>query len=59
MIIPFIILFQIIAAAIWTGGHLVLAIGFLPKALKDQDPGVIDFFNPATNGLEFQRFYSR
>ncbi|MEC7730094.1 MAG: hypothetical protein VX497_02305 [Candidatus Neomarinimicrobiota bacterium] len=50
---------HIIAAAIWTGGHLVLAIGFLPKALKDQDPGVNDFFNPATNGLEFQRFYSR
>jgi len=44
MIIPFIILFHIIAAAIWTGGHLVLAIGFLPKALKDQDPGIIDFF---------------
>ena len=44
MIIPFIILFHIIAAAIWTGGHLVLAIGFLPKALKDQDPSIIDFF---------------
>ena len=44
MIIPFIILFHIIAAAVWTGGHLVLAIGFLPKALKNQDPGIIDFF---------------
>lgn len=41
---PFIILIHIIAAAVWTGGHLVLAIGFLPKALKDQDPGIIDFF---------------
>ncbi len=44
MIIPFIILIHIIAATIWTGGHLVLAIGFLPKALKNQDPGIIDFF---------------
>ena len=44
MIIPFIILFHIIAAAIWTGGHLVLVIEFLPKVLKNQDPGIIDFF---------------
>ena len=42
--IPFIILIHIIAAAVWTGGHLVLAIGFLPKALKNQDPAIIDFF---------------
>ena len=44
MIIPFIILIHIIAATIWTGGHLILAIGFLPKALKNQDPAIIDFF---------------
>ena len=43
--IPFIILIHIIAAAVWTRGHLVLAIGFLPKALKNQDPAIIDFFN--------------
>ena len=41
---PFIILIHIIAAAVWTGGHLVLAIGFLPKVLKNQDPAIIDFF---------------
>ena len=41
---PFIILIHIIAAAVWTGGHLVLAIRFLPKALKNQDPDIIDFF---------------
>ena len=41
---PFIILIHIIAAAVWTGGHLVLAIGFLSKALTNQDPAIIDFF---------------
>ena len=35
---------HVLAAAIWAGGHLVLAIGFLPKALKDKDPEVIKFF---------------
>jgi len=35
---------HVIAAAIWAGGHIILAIGFLPKALKDKDPGVIQFF---------------
>ena len=35
---------HILAATIWAGGHLVLAIGFLPKALKDKNPEVIKFF---------------
>lgn len=35
---------HVIAAAIWAGGHIVLAAGFLPKALKDKDPSVIKFF---------------
>ena len=28
---------HLIAATIWVGGHLVLAIGYLPKALKHKD----------------------
>ena len=28
---------HLIAATIWVGGHLVLAIGYLPKALKRKD----------------------
>ena len=28
---------HLLAATIWVGGHLVLAIGFLPKALKHTD----------------------
>jgi putative copper export protein len=35
---------HVLAATIWAGGHLILAIGFLPKALKDKDPEVIKFF---------------
>jgi putative copper export protein len=35
---------HVLAATIWAGGHLILVIGFLPKALKDKDPEVIKFF---------------
>ena len=35
---------HVIAAAIWAGGHIILAVGFLPKALKEKDPEVIKFF---------------
>ena len=32
---------HLLAATIWVGGHLVLAIGFLPKALKHTDSSYI------------------
>ncbi len=35
---------HVLAATIWAGGHLVLTLGFLPKALKDKNPEVIKFF---------------
>jgi len=35
---------HVLAATIWAGGHLILAIGFLPKALKDRNPEIIRFF---------------
>ncbi|MDO4230134.1 MAG: copper resistance protein CopD [Capnocytophaga sp.] len=35
---------HLISATIWVGGHLVLAIGFLPKALKHQDFSYIEKF---------------
>ena len=38
------------AASIWVGGHLVLAIGLLPKALSRRDPEII---------LDFERVYER
>ena len=35
---------HLIAAIIWVGGHLVLAIGYLPKALKNKDFSFISNF---------------
>lgn len=35
---------HLIAATIWVGGHLVLAIGYLPKALKYKDFNYIGNF---------------
>ena len=54
---PFIILIHIIAAAVWTGGHLVLAIRFLPKALKNQDPAIIDFFESSFERIGIPAFF--
>ena len=44
MILKSIIFIHILAATIWTGGHLVLALGFLPKALKQNDFGIIEAY---------------
>lgn len=38
------ILFHVIGASVWLGGHLILAIGFLPPALRKRDPGIIAAF---------------
>lgn len=35
---------HILGAAIWTGGHLVLALGVLPTALRRDDPALIEAF---------------
>lgn len=40
----FILFTHLIAATLWTGGHLVLALGFLPEALHRQDPRLIERF---------------
>ena len=40
------ILFHVLGATVWAGGHLILLLGFLPKALKERDPKIIlDFEN--------------
>lgn len=44
MALKLIIFIHILAATVWTGGHLTLAIGFLPKALKKNDFGIIESF---------------
>ena len=38
------LILHILSATVWTGGHLVLAIGFLPQALKRKDPAIIEVF---------------
>ncbi|MBT8209942.1 MAG: CopD family protein [Eudoraea sp.] len=44
MVLKSIIFIHILAATVWTGGHLILSIGFLPKALKNKDFGIIEWF---------------
>ena len=41
---PFILSVHILAATLWTGGHLILALGFLPEALRNRDAGLIQQF---------------
>lgn len=45
-----ILLLHILAATIWTGGHLVLAIAILPRALMERSPARL---------LEFESAYER
>ena len=33
--------YRLLAAAVWVGGHLVLSISVLPRALRTRDPGII------------------
>ncbi|MFG0283412.1 MAG: CopD family protein [Phycisphaerales bacterium JB039] len=38
------LILHLIGGSIWAGGHLVLAIGFLPPALRRRDPSIIQGF---------------
>jgi putative copper export protein len=44
------ILLHVLGATVWAGGHLILSIGFLPKALKEKNIRII---------LDFERQYER
>lgn len=37
----YILLTHVLAATIWTGGHLVLALTILPRALRLRDPNIL------------------
>ncbi len=37
----YLILLHVLGACVWVGGHLVLAISVLPKALKKNDPEMV------------------
>lgn len=38
------LIIHLLAATIWVGGHLILSIRFLPRALKQNDPSIISNF---------------
>lgn len=38
------LIIHLFAATIWIGGHLVLCIGYMPRALKQKDPSIITSF---------------
>jgi putative copper export protein len=44
------VLLHVFGATIWAGGHLILSIGFLPKALKEKNIRII---------LDFEKQYER
>lgn len=46
----YVLLLHILAATVWTGGHLILATTVLPRALAARDPGIL---------LDFESGYER
>ncbi len=44
------VLFHVLGATIWVGGHLILSIGFLPKAMKEKNVKII---------LDFEKEFER
>lgn len=38
---PYILLLHLVGSAIWLGGHLVLALAILPRALKRHNPSIV------------------
>ncbi|MCC7437124.1 MAG: CopD family protein [Armatimonadetes bacterium] len=44
MMLRWLVIAHVLGATIWVGGHLILAIRYLPKALKEKDISpVVDF----------------
>ncbi|MCK6552992.1 CopD family protein [Candidatus Binatia bacterium] len=41
---PLMITLHVLGATVWTGGHLVLVLGFLLEALRRGDPEIVRFF---------------
>ena len=44
MLFKILIILHTLGATVWTGGHLILAITVLPKALKHREPNIIHSF---------------
>ncbi len=45
-----VLILHLLGAAVWVGGHLVLTLGFLPRALRERDPRLL---------LDFESRYER
>lgn len=43
----FVLILHVLAASVWAGGHLVLALSILPKALAANDPRAVHDFESA------------
>lgn len=41
------LLLHVLGATVWTGGHLVLALGILPRVLREKNPGALLRFESA------------
>jgi putative copper export protein len=44
MLFKILVILHTLGATVWVGGHLVLAVTILPKALKSRDPDLIHQF---------------
>ena len=51
MVFKILIILHTLGATVWTGGHLVLAATVLPRALKAQDPDIIQQFEEHFEGF--------
>jgi uncharacterized membrane protein len=40
-VFPLLVIVHALSATVWTGGHLVLDIGVLPRALRDRSAAAI------------------
>ncbi len=41
------LIIHVFAATVWVGGHLILSMAFLPRALKHKNPAIITHFEKA------------
>jgi putative copper export protein len=39
-----VVLIHVLFATIWVGGHLILCLGFLPRAIREKNPAIIQQF---------------
>ena len=51
MLFKILVILHTLGATVWTGGHLVLAVTVLPKALKSRDPDPIHNFEEQFEGF--------